>query len=602
MKRNAQGNRVRKGGVRWRGAACLGFLVGTLVACGSSDPSEATTPENAAPAEEQSKLRARPTPRPEVSIRGRVDGFPTGKRGLRVFADLDPEDVYDPFEVARVEAAGKSCALEPDGTFLLGPLQKGQTHSLIAVDPFAFHHPVATDPVEVKVGTTDAVLPYREGADVSFRVVDGETGEPIYKYRVVSIAGSKSRVESLSPNGRGRNRRHPDGHGTLYGIRPGYDTDFVQLFIESSGYYRYAIPIGDWKAGETYDLGELRLQSVAELSFRILDRQTEEPLKGARVVLAELPEQPFSDVDERGVTALVTSPPPVRRELQRVFARTDETGRCRLTPFHAQRLELRVSAPLRAAYTVQPFTLPEESREFTIALERSSRLSLQVTDHEGFARGDSWLVWEGPSPLADRGPLFTDDEGWVVLPKAWPGTYRFHALPVPLLDVGSPLGLSWDPWKDYPARWVELEVPPGETMEARIPLVEMHGMTGFVKRGGQPVKGASIFASPYPQSLPAELVHALLVSELRDYPWLDETDEDGWFVLEGVPAGTLHVQVREEGHGYTHFQTVEWQGGPKDVILDLPTDWPPAQPRSLGPGSPPLTPPAKALARELLER
>ena len=586
---------------------CVSVLVWT--ACGKPDggadstlPVAADPTATAAPAAPLSAAQ---------SIRGKIVGFPQGKKGVRILAGVDMYKLDDPIEVARADAKGLTWAVEPDGSFVLGPLPAGESFSVVAADLHGFSFPVCSDAQLIAVGEQNAELHYQNGANVSFQVIDAETREPLTKFRVISVVGSRQRVESLAPNGRGRNRRHPGGRGTLYDVRPGFDLEWVRLHIECSGYYRLNFPLADWKAGESIDLGVLEMQPVAELNFRVMDRKTGEPLKGARVVLTEVdPTEPL-DVDDRGVAPIFLSPRVGNgRELQRVFARTDETGRCQLTPFHARHLELRVSAPLRASYYLRPFELPEESAEFTVALERSVRASIQITDAEGTPRGESWLIRRSPDPHAESSPLFSDDEGWVVLPKAWPGVYRLQALPAPLLTHGVDFGLAWDPWKNYPGPWVELEIPAGDSFEARIALPPTWSVQGSVQRAGQPVSGASVFLSPYPGGLATELIHALLVREGRSYPWLAETDERGRFVIEAVPQGPLYAQVREPHHGWTHFEKIEGASAPpggaarselSNQTIELPPNWPPAEPRGQ-PTSSGAAPLAAPLIEELLNR
>jgi len=359
----------------------------------------------------------------------------------------------------------------------------------------------------------------------------------------------------------------------------------VRLAIVAGGYYRKPIELKAWASGEKFDLGEIRLESVAELNFEIRDKKTGDPLRGARVILSEVDPLLIPEVNERGIYSLFSEgQATLDREMQRVSTRTDEFGKCSLMPFSADHLELRVTASLRASYRQPGFVLPESSQTFEIELERSARVSLQVVDSEGVPAGDSWVVFDRPDGLAERGPLYSDQEGWVVIPKAWPGNYQFRALSAPLLAPGIDPNSSWDPWQFMTSPVTELDVEGGATLEQRVPLGASHPLHGRVTRGGQPVVGASVFVAPFPESLDAELVHAQLVHYGRTYPWLAETDEQGAFAVEGILAGTNFVQIREPGHGYTYFTEVEVGASDTASAIQLPENWPPSESRKVAPG------------------
>ncbi|MEZ6019640.1 MAG: hypothetical protein R3F17_05905 [Planctomycetota bacterium] len=387
------------------------------------------------------------------------------------------------------------------------------------------------------------------------------------------------RVVSLAENGLGRNRRHPEGRGTLWRLRPLTPGEVpMQLAIEADGFYRYELPLDDWLGGKSKDLGAVAMTPVAELSFEVQRAAQGSPLREALITLREM-EGPVADmVEPDGSVTFLRNGDEVDRTPRSVSVRADAEGKAKLTPISAPRLELKVSAALHADFYQRDFHLPDGARTYRIELPRGARAGVRIVDADGDYWSHAWLLVEPPSDHAERGPYWTDDNGWTVLPKAWPGTWRMRALPDALPVLGLDFGRPWDPWQGYDVAWQEVILAPGGDHEVELRLPPLAVVAGHVTHGGEPVEGASLFLSPYPASVESELLHAMLESAGSGHPWLGTTDEDGEFYLERIPAGMRHMQVRLPGNKRSFHAQLQVESDVDDWAIDVPADW---QPRPL---------------------
>ena len=582
----------------------MGIAVGFGVVMVARQMLEREVPQGKLPGEQEAASSESEPEVAKVSIAGRILGFPEGMKGVRIVGSPMGDVPRDVIEMASLEMKGFACPVQADGSFVLQFKPGIEALTLVAVDDKSVGGAFASEQVRFSVGEEAAELTFDAGVPVDFLVTHAGTGEPMREFWLVASQDGERRVVSQAENGRGRNRRHPGGKGRIPHLRPGNALTPLSLAVESLGFYRQELPLEEWlaqaeKGDGPVDGGRVELQTISQLSFEVVDKENGRPVRNAKVTLMEADPLELQYVTETGTLPVFSGGAVVDRSRRTVYEWVDDEGHSELTPFTAPRLDLKVSAATMATHWVRDFQLPTKDETYRVEMVPGTRMSLRILDAEGDPRGVTWVVLEGPGPQAEAGTRFTDDEGWLSLPKVYPGTYRFRPLPSCVPEHGMEIGRDWDPWAGVGFPWVEVEIPRAKQWEGEIRLPALHLVTGTVTQGGKPVQGASVFIAPYPESIEAEFLHALMVRESRPHAWLDVTDKDGAFYLEELPKGAMFAQVRLEGGTQTYFQALDLQGDVEKWQVELPAAWDGKARREvrLAPGASVV---AQGIAQELL--
>ncbi|MCP3916754.1 MAG: hypothetical protein GY711_14455 [bacterium] len=488
------------------------------------------------------------------SIEGRVLGYPGGRRGARIAASpLDSEGLEDPGEQVRsgldeildatlAPAGTYHCEIDDDGHFHLRGLPAGGTFELQVTEKKDFVRVIAlSDAVEVASGDAGVVLHYDAGATVTARVVDGQTGEPINRASVTAQWPTGRARGWLTPNGRGKPKGTRDGSITLYELRPPTDPAELELDVGAEGYISRTV--GGLTVGvrDRVDAGVIELRRAAQLTFRVVDAQTGDPIRRARVTLREEREAPEGELTDDAKEQLGLPTRPTSRSAER----TGRDGRCVLDGLAVETAELTVRAAKYPSHRERGFLLATATEEYVVRLTRGSALEVTVADPtgtpiEGALVRIRRVAEEGEKPETQRGT--TGTEGLARFDPLLPGAYEAradhaaHALAVQLQVLGA---LTED------AEWTSITVTAEEAAQLRLELPGLGTVGGGVTSNGEPLVNASVSLRSVDED--EELTVMLDVQdELGNGAGRpkDETGGDGRFQLVGVPQGDYVLRVR----------------------------------------------------------
>ncbi len=245
------------------------------------------------------------------------------------------------------------------------------------------------------------------------------------------------------------------------------------------------------------------------------------PVAGARVSLHE---RPAASYPEDGAIFGATSPAQPPAPVATVV--TDATGTCSLTGLRTGDRVLGVAAEGRARRWMAVVLRPGEPREtLVVDLDAACSVSGRVLAADGAPLAGVTVVAAGPSAWRTnslgRATTTSDGKGRYALSDLEPG----HTM----------LAVWQEPGRRQDVAWVSL--PAVAEIDLRLPpLARVRGRV-LDDGTGQPVAGAVVVAWLLPEE-GARIAFARI-----------ETDGEGRFLLEGIPAGRLgNLNVRAAGY------------------------------------------------------
>jgi hypothetical protein len=300
------------------------------------DEGPSAAPQSAQPA----------SPAATAEIHGRVVGAPP-----EVLATLEVVAVP-----SQPGAATRTALCGPDGVFALRELAPGVRYQLRAVPAGkASFARTRAGPLEVLAGAREVELRCAAASALLFTVVDGRTGAPLEDFEV--RLGPRFLRPVLDEDGRVR-RSFPAGRVRCTDlIEPAEGAAFT-LLVSARGYEELRRADVFVPAGDTLELGELRLARAPRLVVRVLDERTGLPIADALVSLRE-----------RGETDALRPEPAADAAFDPGQGRTDAQGRVMLASHPGTELVLRVR---HADYA--PF-----KRELALPLDEEHEVSVRLT-------------------------------------------------------------------------------------------------------------------------------------------------------------------------------------------------------------------------------
>lgn len=202
------------------------------------------------------------------------------------------------------------------------------------------------------------------------------------------------------------------------------------------------------------------------------------------------------------------------------YAETDETGGYEIIGLNPGTYTVRIQAvgtPFAPITFERVIVVAGETTDLSTELEPGGQINGRVTDSSQNPIADVDVTARG---LADTGwdesTGYTDEDGYYELIGLTPGGYELVVDPYEL-----PFGNAYV---------TGIDVAVGSPREVNLTLQAAGSITGRVTdRGGDPIAGIEVFADGWEDSL-------------WDYGWT-ETDEDGWYEIEFLTAGTYTVNA-----------------------------------------------------------
>ena len=514
------------------------------------------------------------------TIQGRLVGYPTGRTGVRVAArQVEGERVQEAsgdqggfgrMIKAFMSQAGEFGAdVQPDGSFTLIGLPKSGKFEVRAFEPDNWvEQRFLTPMVEARSGDRNVVMPYDNGSQVSFEVVDAVTKKPLREFTVKASWPDEGQRLFFSPSSDKRMERHKGGKVTLYEVRPPGDPDRLTIRIQSPGYFDGWITNLVVGQGRQVDGGILALQPAPVQPFLVLDAKTRKPVRRARVSLvghsagmALAMEDDAEDLEGEILTE------DSAQNHKRSTNRTDKEGRCELSLFRAEAATLKVSARGYAAYQQDDFPLAEQPQEHVVYLSKGATIHFEVVDEEGVAVDNAVVSAKDQKPFRWMG---VEENGRKSRKRVAPGTYSFRANRMGRNARGGRRG-GWRALDDNAdAVWTEVTVKGGEVYNVVLTVPALSQVTGQVLAAGDPLAGARVAVAWMSDDEPSDEMYELMDSAGGQYGSNSETDAKGEFLLRDVKPGYYRLRVRHPDFAMSHQEVVHVLANGANVKVFMP--------------------------------
>ena len=483
----------------------------------------------------------------------------------------------------------KRVDVEQDGSFRIGGLPVERELELELFEPTASDNfefgmgtgrSAGTQPVRARAGEAGVTLFFQAGAALAMRVVDAKSGAPIEDYRV--SFGPSFALETLVPD---EGPPHADGRARFGNVRlPNtlwFDGDASGLVV-ARGYAPLDLDLPDLSAGGEFDLGTLRMTPVPQLTVRVTDGETGEPVEGARVELAVAADPMSGGTFEARITRRVemttddggvveVSGP----ELD--TARTDEDGVAVLDSHPGKRVDISVSHRDYAEGRLSGVVLPEDAdSEHELALGKGGTVVVSVFDAAGDPLPGATVMRQR---MSDADGLISELSAWSMdsddrevtgpdgvarFERLASGTHAFKLSEASTVPSGGDVFIAISETGD--GSWTELEVAEGETYELTLQESERFAVYGRVTEGGQPLVGARVSAKPKSDDPFGRMGPGMI--ELGGGGG-ERTDKDGDYRVEGLEPGEYVLTVNHADRALPTEVPFELVLGERRVDVDL---------------------------------
>lgn len=501
-----------------------------------------------------------------VTIEGRVSGVPPQRAPqLRVVADNSENEFTGFFSEEKSILAD----LQPDASFTLQGLDPDLTYALTthgnSASPLMFSRrrsdeAARSETVTVPAGARDVELIYKRGADATFTVIDGETSDPIEDF-VAEIGQSWQTENLLEPSGQVRTH-HEGGRDRFIDLRslpnpfgPDDDQPVWTLTISAPGYVPLRrdsifVPL----SGEI-DLGTLELKPAPELTVRVLDDITGEPVRSAQVVLSVM----TFEENDGGFSFGRMLAEPTRRQ------RVDKNGEATLTSYGWRPSILRVSKARYAINEQLGFVVGEQDRTVEVRLQEEGEVLIRAIEGDGQPMAEALIEILRPDSSEAERDLWNEDtrsDGTVKIRKLSAGTWGFR--------IGSrSLGRSFFDRNDSEqvAEWTRVDVQPGAKLEVNLRGPFLSTVSGAIKIDGELVSEGEVFLlrrkfdEPAPERFQQQASHKL-----------GDVNDRGEFSGEKrVPYGDYWLGFTSERLAVMSIRPVTVKSPEENLNLDFPT-------------------------------
>lgn len=466
---------------------------------------------------------------------------------------------------------GRSAPLDGDGRFAVGGLEPDRAYrlQLQRQAPGSFLPGGVSDAVEARGGDQDVLLTYREGARLTFQVVDAVSDQPL------EWLGVRSGFGMLRPDmeaGGTVRSYYPGGRVELLGLRAGPDGEEFELSVVSPAHAALVTAVA-LESGKTRDLGTIRLEPVTSVEVLVRDESSGRPIEGAFVRLKEfVPPTPGRTVRvgtrAGGPTARGSGSggrvPAFPGEITPHRAPTDADGRARLSSLPGLPAKLTVEAAGYAPLVVGPIDLPEvgDHRE-EVRLARGGSVAILVLDPAGAPAPGQELEHERPvaaNPMTTPEPARANSEGRVTFRNLEPGAHWFRVQERDAASGGFRMVSRGPDGAPMGEGWTSIDLAPGAEQELTLHLTARGRLSGLVTEDAQPLTGATLElerreggAPGMPGSNPSA-----------------RTSSQGRYAFEDMRAGDYTLIVRHPSRALESRAKVTLDAGENDLDLDLP--------------------------------
>ena len=495
------------------------------------------------------------------SIAGRLSGFPTGKKFVKIKAvpiqDATSEDKSG-MEILLQDftGSGYDADVNPDGSFVVLGLPANKEFELSASIKEGFMQDVlCSNSVRARAGEQEVQLDYDSGAMITFHTVDQDTGKKIagcvVRYRWTSDADVGFQIGA---------KRLEFGTSLVEigELRPGDEPQLLTFTISIPGYREHTeadVPISK---NERVDLGTIKMGQAAILRVRVLEAGTGKPLSRARV----------------GLTATVVGETSARSmfsdELGALSTgvdseRTDKDGWVELSVCSTPTGTLTIRRSGYAVTVVEDVIMPVSGwREEFVNISEGGEIDVLVLDTLGNPVDNAEVRYQGES--GNDGSGKTSKKGQIKFRDLEEGAYQFMAV-----REGNTRAFRVQADSlESKGLWIPVKVASGVDGDLTLRIPQDTVLKGVVTAGGQPLGGATVGFVSGPM-VDGETAGMQLSGDMRRFGGNDSTvtDTTGHFELKQLEPGKhrLNIQAGESVPG--QYVGVELREGENNHTFEI---------------------------------
>jgi len=498
---------------------------------------------------------------PTAVIAGRILGFPEGRTGVRVVAAVVDESQDESATFAGMLGVDSDAGVEvePDGSFEIRGLLVGRRYAVKAtvLEGF-FQRTTCSETEEVSSGTQALELAWESGSSVVFDVADVHTGEAL---RPVIVRHRWEGENQRNLMGAMAKRLEFDGSRVrIDELRPAPAPGKLELSVYVEGYLEEHVAGIQVPELEEVDLGTVHLRPAPIVRVQVVDSQSGDPIRKARVVLR--PQAPGED-DELGLYA------------EHSAERTDSDGWCELPACATELATLEVKKGGFAPFERSDVAMPKEGTgEELVRLFEGGRVEILVVDALQEPAPDIRVIHRKPDESTSRHE--TNSRGEVKLSGLEAGEHAFRAERSGgrgRRRGGARVSVNFD--EDEEEDWHSVVLTNGGEAELRLELPPTATIEGVVLLRGQPVTGARVSFAEGPESSASDELSSRMRERMARMMPEDatstRTDGRGRFELQEAPLGRHRVRVARDDGSPAHYEAVDLRAGVNRVEVDLPS-------------------------------
>jgi len=421
------------------------------------------------------------------SIRGVVNGFPDGRRGVYVAARRIDEGKGGESVSGReavlqnlmAPTGSETAEVVDGGRFELHGLALTGRYELTVSERQDFVQVVPlSETVNAESGASGVVLDFDSGAKVRMRLVDSQSKDPI---RVAEITGNWGRERArihYSKDAFTRPSSFEGGVIELFELRPPKDPSTLTLKVTAPGYIETRLDPFDVNQRSFVELSDVELVAAPKLKFKVVDATTGKPVVRAQVSVKEPNDvEDFGQLWQRGMDAKGRS----------VKDRTGKDGRVELDSIDAPLATLTVYADGYPTYRDFAFVPRLTEREHRIAMLRGGDLEVYVVDPTGQPVERARVLLRNAGSEDKPREDDTNGAGLARWKDEPPGRYQvrtFRRGDDPASKAGATVV------------WTDVEVVSGRGSELVLAVRAASTLKGRVTLSGAPLPGAQLSLLP----------------------------------------------------------------------------------------------------------
>ncbi|MFT4710189.1 MAG: protocatechuate 3,4-dioxygenase beta subunit [Planctomycetota bacterium] len=475
---------------------------------------------------------------PSASIAGVIKGFPQGKRFVKVKAipvqEADSEEITGiSIMMQSFTGSGYSAEVEEDGTFLIQGMPADREFDITASVSEGFMQDLTcSNEVRAKAGTQGLELQYDSGAGLSFRLIDGETNQPVLG-STVRYRWTEGQQSNFAMGA--KKREFAGSRVEIDELRPKGDAGVLALTITSSGYRDQTETDIKIVADEQTDLGLISLQKAPILRVRVVEAGSGKPLSRARVGLTptesgQVEGANMINLDSRVMNALST---------EGGTERTDKDGWVEVSAVSTPTGTLTIRRSGFALLVVNDVAMPTSGwREEIVTLSKGGELEVIVLDSLGNPVSQASVKYKSEGGADGDGT--TSKKGRIKFRDVAAGDYSVKAA------RPGDNGAFWGDSAEAKATWTPLKVVSGVDQEItlRVPLDTV--LAGVVLVDGQPLAGVLVNYLSNPDSSGSSGGNRQFRGNrgFGGNDTSDTTDANGAFLLKGLKPGDRALSIR----------------------------------------------------------